>query len=245
MIADMPRSGLAWNDQGTLLASGGNDNTICIFDARHSLDTPVWQGEHASAVKALAFCPWIEGVLASGGGTHDQKLCFWQCKPVSGTQRDALPVKLRPFTSLEVRAQVTGIVWSRQYRELCVTYGYTASNARRGAEDHTTTQHQQHPGSRPHAAKICLYTWPDLKCIAAIGLESSHPRVVHSLSTARVAVLREVMVRNPVTDKLCIKLEPHVVDGEDVVLATSDQLVRICKSLPSSPFLALSPCPVD
>lgn len=97
--------GLRWNtDAGqpaALLASGGNDNKVCIWDLRgnkrpgvrsnpttapssgasgaeDASDTPVFKfHEHTAAVKALAWDPHISGVLASGGGTADKHIRFW------------------------------------------------------------------------------------------------------------------------------------------------------------------------
>lgn len=34
---------------------------------------------HQAAVKALAWCPWQPSLLASGGGTADRKIRFWNC----------------------------------------------------------------------------------------------------------------------------------------------------------------------
>ena len=34
---------------------------------------------HQAAVKALAWCPWQPGVLASGGGTSDRTIRIWNC----------------------------------------------------------------------------------------------------------------------------------------------------------------------
>lgn len=33
--------------------------------------------EHKAAVKALAWCPWQRHLLASGGGSRDQSIKFW------------------------------------------------------------------------------------------------------------------------------------------------------------------------
>jgi cell division cycle 20-like protein 1, cofactor of APC complex len=101
--------GLRWNSdgvaQGGLLASGGNDNKVCIWDLRSSRrpatrsgagnaedggsstsvatsipsgDYPLWKfHEHTAAVKALAWDPHVAGVLATGGGTQDKHIRFW------------------------------------------------------------------------------------------------------------------------------------------------------------------------
>lgn len=94
--------GLKWSGDGApsaaTLASGGNDNKVCIWDLRGSRraaagatsgaaglapgesaeDAPLWKfHEHTAAVKALAWDPHVPGVLATGGGTQDKHIRFW------------------------------------------------------------------------------------------------------------------------------------------------------------------------
>ena len=88
--------GLKWSGDGgpgaATLASGGNDNKVCIWDLRGSKragagvvsgddapgDAPLWKfHEHTAAVKALAWNPHVSGVLATGGGTQDKHIRFW------------------------------------------------------------------------------------------------------------------------------------------------------------------------
>lgn len=41
-------------------------------------DIPLWKfHEHTAAVKALAWDPHVSGVLATGGGTADKHIRFW------------------------------------------------------------------------------------------------------------------------------------------------------------------------
>lgn len=78
--------GLKWDDEGKTLASGGNENYLCIWDAAMStrdsssrqarrqciepdVSPRVLLTQHKAAVKALAWCPLRRGLLASGGGT--------------------------------------------------------------------------------------------------------------------------------------------------------------------------------
>jgi cell division cycle 20-like protein 1 (cofactor of APC complex) len=68
--------GLKWNSDTDQLASGGNDNKLFVWSGTDT--RPTWRfGEHRAAVKAIAWSPHQRGVLASGGGTADKKIRFW------------------------------------------------------------------------------------------------------------------------------------------------------------------------
>ena len=66
--------GLSWSPDGSMLASGSNDNTCCLWDAsvgqgRFSTAAPCFTlTDHQAAMKALAWCPFERNTLASGGG---------------------------------------------------------------------------------------------------------------------------------------------------------------------------------
>lgn len=67
--------GLAWDPSGMLLASGGNDNRLLIWDARQMGAEPLVEyTDHLAAVKAIAWSPSLRNVLVSGGGTLDRRL---------------------------------------------------------------------------------------------------------------------------------------------------------------------------
>jgi cell division cycle 20, cofactor of APC complex len=117
--------GLQWNDDGSCLASGGNENFLCLWDAamssrersrtsRNSLHAPRQiLKQHKAAVKALGWCPFHRGLLASGGGTADRKINFWN------TTSGAL------LNSVDTGSQVCSIIWSKHQRELCSSHGYS------------------------------------------------------------------------------------------------------------------------
>ncbi|KAM9480443.1 fizzy-related protein homolog isoform 3-T6 [Salvelinus alpinus] len=68
--------GLKWSTDHQLLASGGNDNKLLVWN--HSSTAPVQQyTDHLAAVKAIAWSPHQHGLLASGGGTADRCIRFW------------------------------------------------------------------------------------------------------------------------------------------------------------------------
>lgn len=120
--------GLEWNEDGTTLASGGNENYLCIWDAAMSMrrnqsgralnsssrESPrLLLTQHQAAVKALAWCPFHRGLLASGGGTADRTIKFWNSN--SGAV----------LNSVDTGSQVCSLLWSQHQRELCSSHGFS------------------------------------------------------------------------------------------------------------------------
>ncbi|OEL12880.1 Protein FIZZY-RELATED 3 [Dichanthelium oligosanthes] len=63
--------GLKWSHDDRELASGGNDNQLLVWNQRSQ--QPVLRlTEHTAAVKAIAWSPHQQSLLASGGGTADR-----------------------------------------------------------------------------------------------------------------------------------------------------------------------------
>jgi len=107
--------GLKWSPSGQQLASGGNDNLLHIWDAQSiSNRTYVHRLEHhQAAVKALAWCPFQSSLLASGGGTADRCIKFWN------TTTGAL------VNSVDTHSQVCSLQWSKHEREILSSHGYS------------------------------------------------------------------------------------------------------------------------
>ena len=108
--------GLSWSPDGSLLASGANDNTLCIHD---SAATTSFNGvakhvltDHQAAVKALAWSPHERNLLASGGGTADRCIKFWNAST------GAL------LNSVDTGSQVCALQWSPCEKELLSSHGY-------------------------------------------------------------------------------------------------------------------------
>ena len=114
--------GLKWSPSGTQLASGGNDNLLNIWDDRmltasvsggfteqslHRLDA------HQAAVKALAWCPWQKNLLASGGGTADRMIRFWNTSTGSC------------LNVVDTHSQVCSLLWSVHDHEIVSSHGYS------------------------------------------------------------------------------------------------------------------------
>ena len=68
--------GLRWSPNGRELASGSNDEKLCIWGLHSSSPSHVFS-DHTAAVKAIAWSPHKEGLLASGGGSKDYCIRFW------------------------------------------------------------------------------------------------------------------------------------------------------------------------
>lgn len=107
--------GLEWRSDGAQLASGGNDNMVNIWDAR-SMETPKYsKTNHTAAVKAISWCPWQLNLLATGGGSYDRKINFWNA--TTGAR----------VNTIDTGSQVTSLKWSTNYREI-VSCGGTPDN---------------------------------------------------------------------------------------------------------------------
>lgn len=121
--------GLKWNEDSSCLASGGNENYLCLWDASmsdrqsrtrtHVPSPSATHGprsilkHHKAAVKALDWCPFRRGILASGGGTADRTIKFWNAG--NGAM----------LNSVDTGSQVCSIIWSKHQRELCSSHGFS------------------------------------------------------------------------------------------------------------------------
>ena len=68
--------GLKWSPDDREVASGGNDNQLYIWNL-NSTSPIIKFSDHNAAVKAIAWSPHQHGLLASGGGTADRCIRFW------------------------------------------------------------------------------------------------------------------------------------------------------------------------
>ena len=104
--------GLKWSYDDRELASGGNDNQLFIWNM-HSTQPRHRFSEHTAAVKAIAWSPHTHGLLASGGGTADKCIRFWNTATNSALH------------SIDTGSQVCNLVWSRNVNELASTHGFS------------------------------------------------------------------------------------------------------------------------
>jgi meiosis-specific APC/C activator protein AMA1 len=170
--------GLSFSSDGSMFATGGNDNLCCLFQTdtvlhdtgdpgdhteevfigadgvRRVQQVPGGNGSrqlrsgsekhrwaHGAAVKAIAFCPWRNGLVATGGGSNDKCIHFFHT--TSGAC----------LATISVAAQVTSLIWSTTRREIAATFGYAQPK---------------------HPVRIAVFSWPECKEVAAIPWEGEH-----------------------------------------------------------------------
>ncbi|KAJ4908419.1 Protein FIZZY-RELATED 3 [Raphanus sativus] len=104
--------GLKWSHDDRELASGGNDNQLLVWN-NHSQQPILKLTEHTAAVKAITWSPHQSSLLASGGGTADRCIRFWNT--TNGHQ----------INSIDTGSQVCNLAWSKNVNEIVSTHGYS------------------------------------------------------------------------------------------------------------------------
>ncbi|KND01612.1 uncharacterized protein SPPG_03409 [Spizellomyces punctatus DAOM BR117] len=104
--------GLQWSSDNRTLASGGNDNLVCLWQLERTENPKKIIRDHTSAVRALAWCPWNPELLATGGGLEDRRIRVYNA---SGEKK----------TEVETGSQVCTVHWSKGYRELISSHHTT------------------------------------------------------------------------------------------------------------------------
>lgn len=120
--------GLKWSSDDMQLASGGNDNKLLIWNSAGlgsgggtvstgsgvNYNAPTLKfSYHEAAVKAIAWSPHARGLLASGGGTADRKIRFWNTMTNTA------------LAAVDTGSQVCNLAWSKNVNEVVSTHGYS------------------------------------------------------------------------------------------------------------------------
>ncbi|SGZ40453.1 uncharacterized protein HGUI_02653 [Hanseniaspora guilliermondii] len=95
------------------LSVGGNDNSCTVWNITN-IDKPeyLYNLPHTAAVKGVLFCPWLDYILATGGGSKDRYIRIWNTK--TGTL----------IKKIKTAGQITSLIWSRHKHELMLTFGF-------------------------------------------------------------------------------------------------------------------------
>ena len=91
---------------GSTTIAGRNSSRVIVDGAQKHK----WM--HSAAIKAIAFCPWQRGLIATGGGSNDRAIHFYHV--YSGAC----------LATINVNTQVTSLIWSTTRREIVATFGY-------------------------------------------------------------------------------------------------------------------------
>jgi cell division cycle protein 20 (cofactor of APC complex) len=152
--------GLEWSPDGSTLASGGNDNKLCLWDVNQSA-TPrprFTLTDHQAAVKALAWSPHDRNLLATGGGTADRCIKFWN------SQTGSL------LNSIDTGSQVCALQWNRHEKEILSSHGF-AQNQLCLWKYPTMTKVKELKG---HTARVLhMSSSPDGSCVVSAAADET------------------------------------------------------------------------
>ncbi len=104
--------GLKWSNDGKYLASGGNDNKLMLWSLKKELPESKFQA-HNSAVRAIGWSHHKKNLLASGGGSHDRTIKFWNTN------------QMKLVDSIDTTSQVCDLTFSKISNEFVSTHGYS------------------------------------------------------------------------------------------------------------------------
>ena len=104
---------------------------MLIWDRRRDLSGPLLQlNQHTAAVKAVDWSPHQSGLLASGGGTADRTIRFWNTKlPASANRSIGDGNSYASFKPVQASSQVCTLAWSPLAPgEILSTHGFSEHN---------------------------------------------------------------------------------------------------------------------
>ncbi|KAF8064304.1 WD40 repeat-like protein [Lyophyllum atratum] len=162
---------LEWNVDGKILASGDQGGTVYCWDSREKVPLDVGEFiqrrkkmQHASAISALAFCPWQPKLLASGDNQGTIQL--WNINALLSHSNAATPGKL------ELGAPITSLYFSPQCKELLSTHGSKPKPATETATNaHVSATSQLWPKATMDNS-IAVHSYPSLRHVTTFLLNN-------------------------------------------------------------------------
>ena len=188
--------GLKWSPRGTQLASGSNDNILAIWDSRmlkqpniNCLNTPLFNlCSHEAAVKAIAWAPFQADLIASGGGTNDRKIRFWNTQ--TGIELD----------SIDTGSQICSLQWAKNdSREIISSHGYAKNELKIwkypslkqiGCDLVGHTKRVLHMSLSPDGTTIATAAADEKLCFWNVFTKPSSSRSSHKINTLKTRSIR-------------------------------------------------------
>ncbi|EAX97808.1 fizzy related protein, putative [Trichomonas vaginalis G3] len=101
---------------GNNIASCGNDCVVKIWDIRNLQKPKTVFEDHEAAVKAVAWLPHENAIIATGGGTSDRTIKLWRSDTGEVLQ------------SIQTGSQVCNLFWNECYNEIVSTHGFSQNH---------------------------------------------------------------------------------------------------------------------
>lgn len=110
--------------------------------------------DHLAAVKAIAWSPHQHGLLASGGGTADRCIRFWNT------------LTSQPLQCMDTGSQVCNLAWSKHANELVSVQIHTVHNSFAGYTLWHTFKRQHNACKNIFRVMIlkCYHKWSEYIC---------------------------------------------------------------------------------
>lgn len=200
--------GLRWNSDTGQLASGGNDNKIFIWDGLDDRWLHRWgeaEGGHRAAVKAVAWSPHQRGLLASGGGTADRCIKFWNT--ISTAQHSA-------------NAALTASHSTRQSLDLTSTTSPPPLSLNTGDSESERPANPHLLRSHDTGSQVCNLLFSQLTS----ELVSTHGFSQHAINIWKYPSMQQVVSLTGHTYRvLYLAMSP---DGQVIVTGAGDETLR-------------------
>ncbi|KAK5133014.1 hypothetical protein LTR08_008301 [Meristemomyces frigidus] len=200
--------GLKWNSETEQLASGGNDNKIFVWEKMEERWLHRWgeqEGGHKAAVKAIAWSPHQRGLLASGGGTADRCIKFWNTVSQAQTTTGSTTMSGLP----------------PEQTHLALGLGHDQSQHQHQQASPTTTPNNPHLlRSHDTGSQVCNLLFSSLTS----ELVSTHGYSQHAINIWKYPSMNQVVSLTGHTYRvLYLSMSP---DGAVIVTGAGDETLR-------------------